>query len=488
MDQRIRLIQADPTNFSIDRIYSIFWNTISKTRNYSPNQNSFICPHTIQIELSQNEDRIFYQPQSCNDCPQNQFRVIYNQYKYKYMICGILYFLLEGNNNLNQYYESQEFFFFQNLYGYYNLNKYYLRSICQIFREQEFQQKLQIVNQMTQAQRPIIAGQFQLTRYCVLIISPCLGTPQFREQEENSTFYLLSFQNFLQDLQQISIQIGHENVPPPCLHNTFISQRYHHFFNLHINIYQTNPICRCLNNQMGTILYALLTGEEYIDGNQGDDDQIIDDELIRFSKNLIYENQFNSSYEQFSQYQEIIKSIVRFRSSNSIILGNAIDASFYAYQLTRNLIHIEQKNLWKYYKILFLQEMIELLENKIISQLLYSGFLCEQLFQLKGTQIQRINAYLVDSNSSILSEILSNYSQQQSGASQIEQQHQIQENNNEFPQLFVTRQVLFQQFSNVIAFDSPQNQFFRNKFEAADFNYRTIIEFEEKLKDELISV
>ncbi|CAD8175534.1 unnamed protein product [Paramecium octaurelia] len=487
MDQRIQLIQADPNNFSIDRIYSILWYTISKTKDLSIDQNIFICPHTVQIEL-QNNDQISYQPQSCNICSQTQYRAIQRGNRYKYMICGILYFLLEGNNTLEQYYQSQQFFFFKNIYGYYNEKEHYLRSICQILQVNNFQQKQQIFDNMPEANRPLIKNQFQLTKYCVIIISPCLGTPLFRQYEENNAYYLLSFQNLLQDLRQISFQIGCENVPPPCLHNIFINQGYHHFCKFSINIFQTDPICRCQNNQMGTILYTLLTKEEYVDGNRRTGDLIIDDELILFSRYLINKYQFNSAQEQFRQYEKIIGKIDRFRSSNSVILGNTIDASFYANNLRRNLKHIQQTHLWNYYKILFLQEMIELLENRILSQLQYYEFLFGKLFQLKLKQIQSISAYLQHSSNQLLSEILQNYSSQCNPLAQIEQQqHQIQENNIELPRLFVVRQILFESISNVNAFDDQQNQFFRNQFQA-EFNYRTIIEFEEMLQSDLLQV
>ncbi|CAD8064045.1 unnamed protein product [Paramecium primaurelia] len=483
MDQRIYLIQADPINFSIDKIYSLLWSTISKTKQYYSCHNIFICPHTVQIELNPQINEIFYQPRNCELCPKNVFVSLPQRDQLKYMICGILYFLLEGGNNLQQYYQSQEFFFFKNIYGYYNENSYFMRSICQILTRLDFNQKQSILNNMPQSSRPVVE-QYLFENYCVIIISPCLGAPQFRKTESSSAYYLISFEKFLLELRDIQINIGMNNpLPPPCPHNVFISKGYQNYCRFFINIYQTNPICRCQNRQMGKILYILLTGKELISYNQQENDEILDNNTIEFLQSLINEYEFNSAQEQFEQYQKIIQKIAEFKSTMSIIVGESIEPSFYANALANNLSQIQINQLWEYYKILFLQEMIELLENRVLSQPIHLDILLPFIFQFKYQQIQRIQAFPQFQESNLLQTILQSYYEQlQNQHNQLPQLYQIINNTNYFPHLFLVRYELFQHFSEVLEFHDQNNQQFRLRFNG-DLNRQNIINFENQLKD-----
>ncbi|CAD8163132.1 unnamed protein product [Paramecium pentaurelia] len=479
----IYLIQADPINFSIDRIYSILQSTITKTKQYYSCHNIFICPHTVQIELNSQRNQIFYQPQNCQLCPQNVFLRLQQRDKLKYMICGILYFLLEGRNNLQQYYQTQEYFFFKNIYGYYNENEYFMRSICQILTKLDFNEKQQILNQMPQSSIPVVE-KYQFNKYCVIIISPCLGAPQFRKTESSSLYYLISFQKFLQELKEIQIRIGLNNpLPPPCPHNIFICQGFQNYCRFFINIYQTNPICRCQNRQMGKVLCILLTGKEQINYNQQENDEFMDNKTIEFLQQLINQYEFNSAQEQFEQYDQIIQKIEEFKRTMSIIVEEFIEPSFYANALSNNLSIIQQDFLWEYYKILFLQEMIELLENRVLAQPIHLDILLPFIFQLKDQQKQRIQAFLQIQESNILQTILQSYNEQlQNQHNQIPQPHQIINNANYFPNLFLVRYTLFQQFSGVLAFQDQNNQFFRQRFQG-DLNYQNIIAFENQLRN-----
>ncbi|CAD8079831.1 unnamed protein product [Paramecium sonneborni] len=476
MDKEIFLVDLEVNQLSIESIYSLTWKIMNETQKFFNRQNIFVCPHTVKIK---GKDNIIYQPRNCEICQFAKLNFRTQNERYKYMICGIIYFLVEGKNTLNKYYESQNFFFFNDVIGSFYQNEYVFRSFWQIMEKQDYIQKKRIMEKMPKANQPILLKEFEFQRFRIIIIDPCLGGPTQRLQESN-LFQLISFQRLLIDLQNIQRKIGMDNpLPPPCYHNIFIGRSFGSYCQFRINIFQTNPHCRCQNFKLGTILYGLLIGNK--------EDQFMDDSLIKFSRDLISRYEFNNPQQQFQQYQEILDEIYNTQYQFSQIIENVIDASFYANLLRNHLKNIQEGLLWRYYKILFLQEMIELIENRILNQPFDSIYLLKLLLQLKDQQCQRITNYIQISNNNLLTQIQNNYLQQIQNNQNLEieeQQGQNNENLNQTPQLFQIRWNLFQQFSEVNAFNDPNNQIFRNQFQNTEFNHNTIIDFEDRLQND----
>ncbi|CAD8154265.1 unnamed protein product [Paramecium octaurelia] len=466
MQQMQKLIDFNEIQtLQIDQIYRMFISLIKKVNKRPKNQNGFICPHTVICNLQEMK----LESEQCLICPDQK------QLNQKFQLSGILYFLLGGHRGgqgtIEEFYASRENYF-SKPYGLLDENVF--QKLLFLLNETEFQKKKQIYDQI-KILNPDIQAEiytYELKKYCVIIVDPGWGFLQSHTDIDEITL-AQSFKKFMEEyiniINNLKLELDDFKI---CIHNLFLGLKTKAYYILKFNLFY-DYVCNCNQKKFSLLFYQFLVNSNS-QGLSGSQTQSLLSDVGKLNQQQNDKNDFVELLNLLQQFLINQQSLAM-----SSFLTKYI--SFFSQEIIKQLKEFTNQDLlWNGYKMLFLQEIIELMENQFIKNNITSQ-LSKQLFQLYQQQIQNIE----EINKSLPKPRFLNITQLYSELIKQNGFDQDADNNETINcPLLIFRQEVYQflkTFKTFQDYKSTCNQQMTQPI-FDEINYNNIIQYEESLK------
>ncbi|CAD8091081.1 unnamed protein product [Paramecium sonneborni] len=388
------------STLQIDQIFYLFNSLRDNTLHEPENlKQKFICPHTVICNLEKME----FEKKNCTICPTERSQK-------KYLLSGILYFLLggirDGNGEVEEFYTYGRNYF--DVYGILS-EELFFRSLCFLMNENEYQRKLSLYNKIKSlnvAIQPQI-NSFELKRFCLVVVNPGLGILyQQYDMDMDEITVVNTFKIFLESYQKILYELK-MNIKDfkICIHSLFLGELQKTYYNLKFNLFY-DYICNCHSNRFSQIFYNFLSKQCY----QAQQSYFQDiNSFPQSVKQIIQKfDDENDMIELLKLLNDYIKNKKSLKSS--FLIQQQI--SFYSRKIMQELKQLKTDDeLWNGYKILLQQEIIELIECQNNKNNNVSPLKQKQLFGSYKYQVQQIQAFSEYKSIKLFETIKSQYSQ-----------------------------------------------------------------------------